>query len=405
MHVLDRPAAVDELRSQPIEQRRVGAGLAGFAEVVRRRDEAAPEVELPNAVDHHAGCQRMPGAGDPLGQREPPAGRERVRRLGDGRLGLGQDLEKFRLHFFAGPSGVAADQQVRVHRFGAVFADGYRVFAAVPRWLGVLRFVRLVLPRKNFKRRDERRVGGGVPFVLGLVVEADVPEEGQHLVVVPLRDGIEHVIMATRAANRQAHEGFRRGLEHVVEPFELGGARVVRFVIPDTEPVKTGGDQAVIVHVRQLVAGDLLHHEPVVRLVLVERADDVVAVFPDKRFFIVALVAVGLGEAHDVEPMAAPAFAVLRQAEQMLDEPWPGVGRVVVHERLHLAIGRRQADEVKVRAANERGLVGDRVRGDTPGVELRLDQLINRRLVAVALGQARTLDRAERPVVTVFIGD
>ena len=213
------------------------------------------------------------------------------------------------------------------------------------------------------------------------------------------------MIMATRAANRQAHESFRRGLEHVVERFELGGARVVRFVIPDAESIKTGGDQAVIVHVRQLVAGDLLHHEPVVRLVLVERADDVVAVFPDKRFFIVALVAVGLGEAHDVEPMAAPALAVLRQAEQMLDEPWPGVGRSVVHERLHLTIGRRQADEVKVRAANERGLVGDRVRGDTPGVELRLDQLINRRLVAVALGQARMLDRAERPVVTVFIGD
>ena len=312
VHMLDRPATVDELRRQPVEQCRVGAGHAGLAEVVRRRDEPAPEVELPNAIGHHAGGQRMPGAGDPLGQGEPAAGRERVGRLLDGRLVLGQDLEEFRLNLFAGASGVAADQQVRVHRLGAVFAHGHRVLTAVPRRLGVLRFVLPVLPRKNLPWRDERRVGGGVPLVLGLVIVADVAEEREHLVVVLLRDGIEHVIMATRAANRQAHEGFRGGLEHVVEPFELGGARVVRFVIPDAEPVKTGGDQAVIVHVRQLVAGDLLHHEPVVRLVLVERADDVVAVFPDKRFFIVALVAVGLGEAHDVEPVAAPAFAVLR---------------------------------------------------------------------------------------------
>ena len=109
MHVLDRPVAVDELRSQPIEQGWVGAGLACPAEVVWSRDESVPEVKLPNAVDYHASCQRMLRTGDPLGQRESAAGRERVRRLGDGRLGLGQDLEKSRLYFFAGPSGVAAD--------------------------------------------------------------------------------------------------------------------------------------------------------------------------------------------------------------------------------------------------------------------------------------------------------
>ena len=211
--------------------------------------------------------------------------------------------------------------------------------------------------------------------------------------------------MATRAANRQAHEGFRGGLEHVIEPIKLGSALVIRFVIPYTEPVKTGGDQAVVVHIRQLIAGDLLHHEPVVRLVLVEGPDNVVAEFPDKRFFVVTLIAVGLGEAHNVEPMAAPAFAVLRHAEQMLDESWPGVVGAVVHECLYLVISRRQTDEVEVCPADERGLVGDGVRGDSLCVELLLNQLINRCLVAIELCQARTLDRLESPVVAVFVGD
>ena len=149
------------------------------------------------------------------------------------------------------------------------------------------------------------------------------------------------MVVAAGAADGQAHECFRRRLEHVVESVEFREPFVVRFIVPDAKPIEAGGDQAVVVYVRQLVPGNLLKHESVVRLVFIKGADDIVAVFPDEWFFVVALVAVGLREAHDIEPMATPAFAVLRQAKQVLDQPWPGVGRVVAHERLHLVVGRR----------------------------------------------------------------
>ena len=291
-----------------------------------------------------------------------------------------------------------------IHRFGTALAHGHRVLAAVPRWLGILRFVLFILPREHGLRRDQRGIGGGVPFVLWLVVVADVAEEREHLIIVLLRDRVEHVVVAAGAADGQAHECFRRRLEHVVESVEFREPFVVRFIVPHAESIKPGGDQAFVVHVRQLVPGNLLKHESVIRLVIIKGADDIVAVFPDEWLFVVALVAVGLCKTHDIEPMATPAFAVLRQAKQVLDQPRPGVGRVVVHERLHLVVGRRQADQVKVRAANQRGPIGNRVGDDALGFELCLNQLVDRRLT-VALGQTRAFDGSKRPILAIFLRD
>ena len=41
---------------------------AHFAEVVRRIDEAFPEVMVPHAVDDHAPRQRVRGVGQPVGE-------------------------------------------------------------------------------------------------------------------------------------------------------------------------------------------------------------------------------------------------------------------------------------------------------------------------------------------------
>jgi hypothetical protein len=42
------------------------------AEIVRRADDAAAEMMLPEAIDHHAGRQWMVGARNPIRQRQPP---------------------------------------------------------------------------------------------------------------------------------------------------------------------------------------------------------------------------------------------------------------------------------------------------------------------------------------------
>ena len=53
MHRLDRPAAFDQPRSEPVEQLRVAGLLTHGAEVIGRPDDALAEMMLPEAVDEH----------------------------------------------------------------------------------------------------------------------------------------------------------------------------------------------------------------------------------------------------------------------------------------------------------------------------------------------------------------
>ncbi len=124
--------------------------------------------------------------------------------------------------------------------------------------------------------------------------------------------GFELVIVTTSAAQRHAHENQRGGVDHVVELIEAIFLRVGRLVVPRAQPREAQADQRVGVGVRQLVAGKLLQKKAVVRLVVVERLDDVIAVAPHARLGRVALIAGGLGIAHHVEPVPGPAFAVRR---------------------------------------------------------------------------------------------
>jgi hypothetical protein len=55
----------------------------------------------------------------------------------------------------------------------------------------------------------------------------------------------------------------------------------------------------------QLIAGNLLLNESVERFILVERFDDVVAIFPRDRTVAVGVeVAIGICIARDVQPVA-----------------------------------------------------------------------------------------------------
>ena len=59
MQRLQRQPWRDELGGQPVEQFRVRRPVALQAEIVRRADDAAAEVILPDAIDHHAGRERV----------------------------------------------------------------------------------------------------------------------------------------------------------------------------------------------------------------------------------------------------------------------------------------------------------------------------------------------------------
>ena len=98
-----------------------------------------------------------------------------------------------------------------------------------------------------------------------------------------------------------------------------------------------------------LVTSQLLDQEPVVRLVVVQCVDHVIAIPPGVRLVAVALVAVGLGIAHQIEPVPRPALAVLRTGQQAVDHLRDRIGRPILDKRPNLlrawAAGRSGRDK------------------------------------------------------------
>src|SRR5262249_29027118 len=104
------------------------------------------------------------------------------------------------------------------------------------------------------------------------------PDDVVQLVVALLLDGVGGDLRAVDAGAEEAGRGHRPG--------------VVRS---------------------DLVAGNLLPNEPIIGLVVVEGADDEVAIGPRVRAVVVVLEAVTLGEADDVEPVPRPALSISRR--------------------------------------------------------------------------------------------
>ena len=101
------------------------------------------------------------------------------------------------------------------------------------------------------------------------------------------------------------------------------------FVIALHEGHESSGDVGVEISVGKLVSGELLEEETIVRLILIKRIDNVVPVAPDFGFFAIALEAIGLGVADEVEPVGGYFFTEVRGVEELVDEVGPGlIGRV-----------------------------------------------------------------------------
>ena len=123
---------------------------------------------------------------------------------------------------------------------------------------------------------------------------------------------------------------------------------------------------------------DLLADELVVRLVVVERVDHVVAVAPRVRPRVVLLEARRVGVAGHVEPVPAPALAVVGRGQQPVDEPLPGAARRIGQELVGLRRRRRHAGEIQVGAAQQRQPVGPRRRHDPRLPARRLEKAVHR---------------------------
>ena len=184
-------------------------------------------------------------------------------------------------------------------------------------------------------------------------------------VVVALRDVVELVVMAARAAGGGAEERLGCHVDLVVHALGLVEAHVHGRVRALRHPPPAGGGDALVGAVcgvqawrGKQVAGHLLAHELRVRHVGVERANHPVAPAPRFVHGVVEFVAQRLRVAHHVHPVAAPAFAVARRGEERIHHALARGGRVVGVERAHGVRRRRQADDVEV-DATEPGAVVD----------------------------------------------
>ena len=394
VHRLEAPVPGDELRRQPVEQFRVGRLLTEASEVVRRRRQAAAEVVLPQTVRHDPGSTKVAVVGDPAGQGAPAAGRRGVRRaFSKARIRVAEDEGEAGLDSLGRRMRIAADQHVGRRRLGADLLYSQDL-DQVRRSLhnGTFAF------RRSEVRRDPVRVVLGRGLVAAAdLVGRDAAEERQHAVVVRLRDRVATVVVASGAADRHAEHHPGRHVKDRVQIVVLGERRVRRLVVPDPESQVARGDDRRRGRVVEFVAGELMGQELVIRHVRVERVDHPVAVAPRGGFLAVALVAVRLRVAHEIEPVPSPAFAVVGRCQQAVDQAFPGVGPLVPLEGLDLLERRRQSGQVVARPPDQRPAVGGRRRLEAGRLDLREQEVVDRVERPVRVGDGRDVRPFERP--------
>src|SRR5438067_11780669 len=90
--------------------------------------------------------------------------------------------------------------------------------------------------------------------------------------------------------------------------------------IPRASRDEPGRNNPVGVACVEHVAGDLFLDKAIVALVVIERADDIIAVRPSVIAAFVLVVTMRVAVVDDVEPVPTPALAVARRGEEPVDQ-------------------------------------------------------------------------------------
>ena len=154
-------------------------------------------------------------------------------------------------------------------------------------------------------------------------------EDGEQAVVVALQQWIGFMIVAAGAAEREAEEDAACGGNDIIELVgTVLGERVVVLahvvIIARAIATEASGDERLFIRAVDFIPGELLSHETGIRLVVVEAANDVITVFPGVRTVEVVVRATGVCIASEIEPVTAPALAVVGALEETVDERFVG---------------------------------------------------------------------------------
>ncbi len=167
------------------------------------------------------------------------------------------------------------------------------------------------------------------------------------------------MIVAARAADGQAEKYGAGG----IDPIDQGLDAVDVLHLVEHVAIGADGVEASAAHGRRVigiefVAGDLLFHEAIVGLVVIEGIDDVVAIAPGIKKIGVLLEASGVAVACEIEPVAAPLLTVSRGGEELVDQLFVGIGSGIGHEFFHLCGGGRQSVQIKIGAPDQGTAIG-----------------------------------------------
>ena len=252
------------------------------------------------------------------------------------------DLDPFRGGLFLGDRAVVAVFQ-SFHGGGPLlqFIDDLtdeRHATGVGRRDLLVEYFDLAVEAAAFGDQRGAPFGGIRVHVERLISFIEGGEDGLQAVVILLLDRIELMVVAAGALGGRREESAGRVRHHVIT-VEGAGDLAVEFGLGEfgvADPVpRTGGNKAlgdVAIGRRgvERVAGQLFFDKAGVGLVVVEGADHVIAVGPGVGTELVLVVAVGVAVVDDVEPVAAPAFAIAGRGQQAVGGAADGGGQVLV---------------------------------------------------------------------------
>ena len=218
-------------------------------------------------------------------------------------------------------------------------------------------------------------------------------EERLQCIIILLGDGLELVVVALGALDRQSQKarpddllaGFQRiiavhtDLVRIAVRFTRAVLTVAQEMgrfqqLPNRRSHRIAGLPS-----RHFVAGQLLPNPAVEGFVLVDRPDHIVAVAVGQRAIRVGIeVSVGIGIPHRIQPVLGPALSIGRGGQQPLQPNLRGLGSLVSDKGLEIFRRRRQSGEHQCHPTQAGRRIGLRARGQALGPQVLFDKPVQR---------------------------
>ena len=149
------------------------------------------------------------------------------------------------------------------------------------------------------------------PFTM----RCNVGKKRKHGIIVFGWDRIDFMVMASGTSNSHTEKYFGGGAYYIVQVIIAGEHPVGGFIIPNSQPVKSGRSDCCGTWVFNFVPGKLFQNKLVIGGVLIKRIDYIVPVSPCLRLIPVSFISIGFSITNKIKPMPAPFLSIMGGGE------------------------------------------------------------------------------------------